>query len=397
MKNKMFSSRELLFLITISFALGIRQLSMTMVLPFISIYSNTLAYNTAILAGVALGIFGLAQAIFQIPFGVLSDKIGNKRVILIGLMQLIVGLFIAFVANNIYVLIFARALQGSGAILAAGYSWVIGNFDSEKRPRAVGILGVIISLGAASAFSLGPLIYSFLPIKLMFLGCGILILLVWFIILFCLKEEELYSEKSVDQIKTGDAIIMLLKNKKFLGFNLAGFFNNYIMSSVFYMIPIYLIDITGINGMWKIFMPAVILAIIYMKKSIVFVERGNGENLIVFAFIVTVIGILFYFNNQSFYFILIGSILFMIGYMSLATTMPSLANELAENSYRGAANGIINSFQYIGSFVGSVVTGFLWGSNRNIALLSLILVCVCGIFAFKKLNLDFKAIEKNRN
>lgn len=390
MKNKVFSRKELLFLITISLALGIRQMAMTMVMPFISTYSNTLSYSNATLAGVALGIFGLAQAIFQIPFGIWSDKIGNKRVILIGLLQVIVGLVIAFLAKSVYMLILARALQGSGAVLATGYSWLIGSVDNNKRPQALSILGMIVGFAAASAFALGPLINNYLSVRQMFLICAILISLVWIVILIFLKETNDKSSYTIpgNQVKIGDGIKILLKNRKFLGLNLAGFFNNYIMVSVFYIVPIYLEKITGTSGMWKIFLPAVIIAIIFMKKSIIFVEKGYSSNLIVLAFILSAIGILFYFKNQSFYFILIGSILFMTGYMLLATVIPSAANDIAENSYRGAANGIINSFQYVGSFVGSVITGALWSNHKNIAFLLIIAICIMGLFTVKKTKIN---------
>ncbi len=385
MENSMFSRKELLFLITISLALGIRQMAMTMIMPFISIYSKTLTSSNATLAGVALGVFGLTQAIFQIPFGIWSDKIGNKRMILIGLLQVIMGLVIAYLAKSIYILIFARALQGSGAVLATGYSWVTGSVDNKKRPRALSILGMIIGFAAASAFALGPLVNNYLSVRQMFLVCAMLIFVVWIIILFFLKETHEKSSKKMleNPIKIGDGIKVLLKSPKFLGLNLAGFFNNYIMVSVFYIVPIYLEKITGINGMWKIFMPAVIIAIICMKKSIIFIEKGYSSYLIVVAFVITAIGICFYFNNKSFYFILIGSILFMTGYILLATVIPTIANDIAENSYRGAANGIINSFQYIGSFVGSVITGALWNNHKSISLLLIIAICVMGIFTVK--------------
>jgi len=386
LKNKIFSRKELLFLITISLALGIRQMAMTMVMPFISTYSKTLSYSNATLAGVALGMFGLTQAIFQIPFGIWSDKIGNKPVILIGLLQVIIGLVIAALAKSVYMLIFARALQGSGAVLATGYSWLIGSVDNKKRPRALSILGMIVGFAAASAFALGPLINNYLSVRQMFLVCALLISLVWTIILVLLKETHDKSSYIIaeNQVKIGDGIKILLKNRKFLGLNLAGFFNNYIMVSVFYIVPIYLEKITGTSGMWKIFLPAVIIAIIFMKKSIIFVEKGYSSNLIVLAFILSAIGIFFYFKNQSFYFILIGSILFMTGYMLLATVIPSAANDIAENSYRGAANGIINSFQYVGSFVGSVITGALWSNHKSIALFLIIAICIIGMFTVRK-------------
>ncbi|MCB2360625.1 MFS transporter [Clostridium estertheticum] len=396
MKNKIFTRNELLFLITISLALGIRQMAMTIVMPFISTYSRTLSYSNATLAGVALGIFGLTQAIFQIPFGIWSDKIGNKRVILIGLLQVIIGLVIAFLGKSIYMLIFARALQGSGAILASGYSWLICSVDNKKRPRALSILGMIVGFFAASAFALGPLINNYISVRQMFLVCALLISLVWIIILFFLKETNDESSCAIpqNQNKIGEGIKVLLRNKKFLGLNLAGFLNNYIMVSVFYIVPIYLEKITGASGMWKIFMPAVIIAIIFMKKSIIFLEKGSSSNLIMLAFILSAMGILFYFKNQSFYFILIGSILFMTGYILLATVIPSAANDIAENSYRGMANGIINSFQYIGSFVGSVITGLLWSNHKNIALFLIIAICIMGLFTVKKTNRgSFKKIN----
>ncbi len=213
MKNKVFSRKELLFLITISLALGIRQMAMTMVMPFISTYSKTLTYSNATLAGVALGMFGLMQAVFQIPFGIWSDKIGNKPVILIGLLQVIVGLFIAFLSKSIYMLIFARALQGSGAVLATGYSWISSSVDNKKRPRALSILGIIIGFAAASAFAIGPLINNYLSVRQMFLVCAILILLVWLIILVFLKEDHnKNSHKTIEnKVKIKDGVKILLK------------------------------------------------------------------------------------------------------------------------------------------------------------------------------------------
>ena len=386
MKNNVFSRKELLFLITISLALGIRQMAMTLVMPFISTYSNTLSHGNATLAGVALGIFGLTQAVFQIPFGIWSDKIGNKRVLLIGIMQVIVGLVVAFFAKSIYMLIFARALQGSGAVIATGYSWVTGSVDNKKRPKALSILGMIIGFAAAASFALGPLVHRYLSVRQMFLVCAVLIFVVWITILIFLKETHDSNNYGIpeNQVSIGDGIKILLKNRTFLGLNLAGFFNNYIMVSVFYIVPIYLEKITGINGMWKIFMPAVIIAIICMRKSIKFVEKGYSSRLIVIAFIISAVGICFYFNKESFYFILIGSILFMTGYILLATVIPSVANDIAENSYRGAANGIINSFQYIGSFAGAVITGVLWSNHENIALILIIVISIMGVFTVKK-------------
>lgn len=123
MKNKL-SSREFNFVLILAIALGVRQLSMSIIVPFVSTYTQSLVYGTLALGGVALGIFSLSQGIFQIPFGNLADKIGSKKVILIGLGLLILGLLLACISNNAYIYLLSRALQGSGAITSAAYAWV---------------------------------------------------------------------------------------------------------------------------------------------------------------------------------------------------------------------------------------------------------------------------------
>ena len=374
MKEKLFSKKELLFITTLSFALGIRQMAMTLIMPFISTYSKSLTYSSPLLAGVALGAFGLSQAIFQIPFGIWSDKVGNKPVMLCGLMQVIIGLIIGFFSKNIYMLIFSRALQGSGAVIAVGYSWISSSVGEKVRTKALSIVGMIIGFAATISFVLGPLLHNILSVKQMFLVCALLILSVWAIILFSLKEDKNKIKKSEKdkEMNIVSVIKELLQNRIFLILNLAAFLNNYIMASVFYGIPQYLDKITGINGMWKVFAPAVIIAIIFMRKTIKFVEKGFGSQLIIISFIITAIGIIFYFNKNSFLFILVGTILFMTGYICLSTVIPSLANDIAENRYRGTTNGLLNSFQYIGSFVGAVITGALWNNQENIVLILLI-------------------------
>lgn len=399
MKKNVFSKKELMFICTLGFALGMRQMAMTMVMPFISVYSKTLTYSTPVLAGIALGVFGLMQAFFQIPFGVLSDKFGNKKVILIGLMQVIIGLLLAYFAKNIYLLIIARALQGSGAIIAVGYSWISSNVYYDRRTRAISIVGIILGFAATASFALGPIIHKYVSVNNMFLYCALLILLSWIIILVFLKEKESYKEKFYDEkesnykrecfennIDTKEVFHILLRNNVFVKLNIAGFFNNFIMAAIFFAIPQYLENITGIDGMWKIFMPSVLIAIAFMAWSVRFSEKGYGIKLIIISFAITALGMIFYFNKSSFTFILVGTILFMTGYICICTLVPSLANEIAEESYRGTANGIVNSFQYIGSFVGSVIMAALWVNYEKIALILLIIVCILGIIMLKCCN-----------
>lgn len=162
--------------VMLSLAIGLRQMSMTIVMPFISTYCKTLEGYTPLMAGLALGIFGLTQAIFQIPFGILSDRYGNKKMVLIGIAQVVIGLVLAYFAKNIGVLVFARALQGSGAIIGVAYSWTAGIVEERKRTSALSILGGFVSVAAALAFAIGPLLRGIMSVNRMFLICAILLL-----------------------------------------------------------------------------------------------------------------------------------------------------------------------------------------------------------------------------
>lgn len=136
MKKTNFNSKEESFILKISIVVGIVEFTMALMNPFITLYGTGLGKATPQLVGLALGIYGLMQAIFQIPYGYLSDRYGRKPIVAVGLIQMILGLILSFSAKNIYVFIIARALMGSGAILGVAYSWVGDSFSDDKKNKA---------------------------------------------------------------------------------------------------------------------------------------------------------------------------------------------------------------------------------------------------------------------
>lgn len=382
-KKYNYKSFNSIFVGTLGVALGIRQMAMTMVMPFLSTYSNTLKYNTSMLAGIALGIFGLMQALFQIPYGIWSDKKGNKIVMVIGLLQVGIGLVIAYFANNIYWLIFARAMQGSGAIIAVGYSWISSTVtDQKERMKSMSIISTIIGVAAALSFAFGPLIHKFVSVKDMFLYSAIIIFIAWFVIVLFLKDtKNIYNEETME---VKDAIRILSKDKSFIALNIAALINNFIMTAIFFSIPQYLEKITGIDGMWKIFMPTVIVAIIVMRIVVRRLNNSESVNFLISAFVLSASGVLFYLNKDSFISIFIGTLLFMIGYISISTIIPVLGNFILEDEYRGTGNGIINSLQYIGSFLGSSIIAAIWVKSEKCSFIVTFLVGLLGAVIIKK-------------
>ena len=382
-KKYNYKSFNSIFVGTLGVALGIRQMAMTMVMPFLSTYSNTLKYNTSMLAGIALGVFGLMQALFQIPYGIWSDKKGNKIVMVIGLLQVGIGLVIAYFANNIYWLIFARAMQGSGAIIAVGYSWISSTINDQKeRMKSMSIISTIIGVAAALSFAFGPLIHKFVSVKDMFLYSAIIIFIAWFVIVLFLKDtKNIYSEETME---VKDAIRILSKDKSFIALNIAALINNFIMTAIFFSIPQYLEKITGIDGMWKIFMPTVIVAIIVMRIVVRRLNNSESVDFLISAFVLSALGVLFYLNKDSFISIFIGTLLFMIGYISISTIIPVLGNFILEDEYRGTGNGIINSLQYIGSFLGSSIIAAIWVKSEKCSFIVTFLVGLLGALIIKK-------------
>lgn len=189
-----FTAVQVRFLIALGCVVGLQTLSMTMLNSFIDLYGETLKWNTPFLCGLALGIYGLSNAAFQIPYGSLSDRMGRKPVIMAGLALLSIGLFIGFLANNIYFLIISRALQGSGAIQGLAYAWINDGVEDDKKSRAMSIAGVIVAIGGVGAFVGGPLLYNIMSVRYIFLICSVLIFLTLLFIMFFIKEEKVAAD-----------------------------------------------------------------------------------------------------------------------------------------------------------------------------------------------------------
>lgn len=361
--------------VMISLALALRQMSMTIVAPFISTYCKSLAGYTPLLAGLAVGAFGLMQAIFQIPFGMLSDRYGNKRVLLSGLALVIIGFILGFFAQSIWMLILARVLQGSGAVIGVGYSWVAGLTDDQSRTKAMSILGAFVSGAAALAFAVGPLLRGVMSVSWMFLVGAIFLTMNSLYILFFLKDAGDHGKASVPQ---RSEIATLLRNRTFVTMNLLAFLNNFMMMSVFYAAPIYMDQVTGQNGMWEIFVPAIIVAILFMKTTVRWVDKGYVHPVLLVAFAVSFLSILFYFHPSSFLFLLLGTTFFLCGYITIATVAATHVNNVVDDSLRGIGNGIFNSFQYIGNFGGALAMGAVWGNSQKAGWLIAIAAGVVG-------------------
>jgi MFS family permease len=343
--------------VMISFALMMRQLSMSIVAPFLSTYCRTLPGYTPFAAGLTLGIFGLMQAFLQTPFGILSDRYGRKRVLLSGLVLTVAGLVLAWRAQSITMLILARALQGSGAVIGVGYAWAAGLTPETHRTKAMGILSLMVSSGAAAAFILGPLLRNVLAVNQIFLVCAAAIGLNALYIFFFIPDTGTATGNTP---AVGGAAGRLLRNGDFMKICLSAFFNNFMMMSVFFAVPVRLTAILPETDMWIVFIPAIACAFFAMKTAVRITGRGSGRNVLSCAFLISSMGILLFIYKSSLLFLGAGTAVFFGAYASIAAVTASEINRVVPDELRGTGNGMFNALQYLGSFTGAAVTGFIW-------------------------------------
>ena len=170
-------------IIPLSSIVALRFFGLFLVLPVISIYAVNFTNSSTFLIGIAVGCYALTQMIFQVPFGMISDKLGRKTTIIIGLIIFIIGSIICAISSNIYILIFGRLLQGAGAISAVVTAMISDIVKEEQRPKAMAIMGASIALSFAIAMIAGPSISSYFGMGSLFNITAILTIISIFILI----------------------------------------------------------------------------------------------------------------------------------------------------------------------------------------------------------------------
>lgn len=390
MNSASFTKNEIKFLLSIGSALALRQLGLLMVMPFLAVYGRELTHSTPGLIGLALGIYGLSQAIFQIPFGHWSDRLGRKPVMLFGLLILILGFILASLAKDIYLFIFARTLQGSGAIMAVAYAWVGDKIAGQQRNKGMSIISMLVGISATLAFIGGPIIHRWLTVPHLFLLCALLTIFAWLYILLSLENDKKIESSALTAEKTN--FRRYLSDKNLVKITIAGFFNNYILVSQFFIIPLLLESSLGTEGLWKVFAPATIIAVFTMRIGAKYADAGYFPQMSALAFAIITIGGVTYFSANPLL-ITIGVVLFMSGYMCLVTLLPTSVTKLSQKGNRGTVTGFFNTCQFIGSFVGGSLTGLLWGINPIYSISLLLIISTVGAILCRYSNLKESTVQ----
>ena len=343
----------------------LRMLGLFMVLPLFAVYAQELAGASAASIGLALGAYGLTQALLQVPLGWLSDRIGRKPVIVAGLCLLICGSLVAAVAESLVGLAFGRLLQGSGAIASATMALAADYTRVEQRTKAAAIIGASIGISFALALVVGPLLASWNGLSGVFEVTAAMGALGLLVVVFWLPTTPELSDGGrahlADRKRLGEALW-----GRGLGILYASIFClHLLLMAAFTAIPSIMSEQVGLPAERHAWMYLATLVVALPGVALLIRHRGAQDPRPVMGvtIVLAVTGLFVALAADALSLLGLGLVLFFIGFTALETLLPALVSIFAPVSLRGTAMGIFSSAQFFGVFSGGILGGaaLQWG------------------------------------
>jgi len=340
---------------------GLRMLGMFIILPVFALYAETLPGGSdRTLVGIALGAYGLTQALLQIPFGWASDRFGRKPTIVVGLLLFALGSFIAAWAPSIGWTIVGRSVQGAGAISAAVIALTADLTRHEVRTRAMAVIGMTIGATFALSLILGPVLKAWIGVPGIFALTGLLALGAIVVLKRRVPDPD---PAHVHPREPGLAAFgKVLANGQLLRLNYGIFALHALLMALFVQVPFALRD-AGLpaEAHWKIYLPVMVASVLLMMPALRAADRpAHGKAVFVGAVLVLGIGqAILALSGTSLAALAVGLVVFFAAFNLLEASLPSLVSKFAPPAQKGTATGVYSSVQFLGTFVGAAAGGLL--------------------------------------
>ncbi|AAC07232.1 MFS transporter [Aquifex aeolicus] len=341
----------------ITFVVVARFLGLFLLLPVLAPYVKNLPGSTPLLTGLAVGIYGLTQALLQIPFGYLSDKYSRKGVISFGLLVYALGSFLGGIAQNIWMMLFARFLQGAGAISSAAIALAADLIREEVRTVTFAHIGAAIGMSFAFSIVAAPFLAGHFGVPFIFFLTGGLSLLALLYLWIFIKEPQRHEKEIEPFLKL---LPQILRDKNQMAVDLSIGILHLFLVSIFTVIPVELIERFNFPKPehWKIYLPVIIISLAIMVPAIIAAERKGKMKPVFLAGIAFVaLGFASHLILQDFWGAVLLLLFFFIGFHLMEPILPSMLTKFAGPERRGIAVGVYNTVQFSGAFIG----GFLGG------------------------------------
>ena len=348
----------------------IRMFGLFALLPVLSLYAIELENATPLLVGLAVGAYGLTQAGFQVPLGVLSDRIGRLPVILIGLSIFAVGSVVAAMSDSIYGIITGRLLQGAGAISATLSALISDATRKEVRTRSMAVFGIGIGLSFMIAMVAGPLLAAKFGVRSLFWIAAALAVVAGLLLKLL---------PAIPKSKKNDGWNLLpALRPDLLRIDFYVFLLHTIMTATFVALPFLLTRRLGLalTDHWKMYIGALLASLLITVPLIMKDHRQGQGRLIGIAVSLILLGQLalsfFSFSVEP---VFVGLIIYFAGFNFLEAALPARLSVLADEELRGASLGVFSSAQFLGAFVGGLVGGRFLGQGGSGDILNVFFAC----------------------
>ena len=381
------SPLELRAAISLSSIFGLRMLGMFVILPVFAIYAEGLPGGDSLtLVGVAIGVYGLTQAILQIPFGWWSDRYGRKPVIYVGLAIFAAGSFIAALGVHIYVIILGRLLQGAGAIAAPVMAMTADLTRDEHRAKAMAMIGSTIGATFAASLVLSPWLNRVIGVPGIFAMTGVLALAAMLVV-YAVVPHPFEETHPVPRQSGMRQFAEVLKNAQLARLNYGIFVLHTVLMALFIAMPLEL-RAAGlpVDRHWQVYLPVLAGSFLLMLPAIFASGRPERLRRIFIGSVAVLLA------NQAMMPSLMGGIwqiaffllVFFTAFNVLEASLPALVSRLAPAGAKGTAIGVFTSIQFLGIFVGAALGGLLYGrwGTAGIVILDVVLVTVWFLAAF---------------
>lgn len=341
---------------------GLRMLGLFIVLPIFAIYAQHLPGGEShVLVGIALGAYGLTQAILQIPAGWISDRYGRKPVIYASLFLFAAGSFIAADAGNIYWIIAGRIVQGTGALNAAVMALTADLTREEVRTKAMAMIGITIGVAFPISMVLSPMLNNLLGVPGIFAVTGALALLATGVVKFLIPDPAItrfHSDTEVSRGHFGE----VLANRDLLRLDFGIFSLHAILMSVFMQVPFVMQkDGLDVSHHWYIYLPVMLVAFVLMVPPIIIAEKKAKmkQVFMLSIFLAMCAQALLMFGQGSLWGVSVALLVFFTSFNVLEATLPSMISKIAPLASKGTAMGVYSSVQFLGAFFGASAGGML--------------------------------------
>lgn len=371
-----YSSLERRAVFSLAGLFSLRMIGLFMILPVFSVYGSGLSGATPFLIGVAVGAYGLAQLMLQIPFGLLADRYDRRNLILIGLALFVAGGMVAALSSSIWGVIAGRFLQGSGAISAVVMALMSDTVREENRTKAMATVGMSIGVSFAIAFVLGPLLAHAAGLSGLFAATAVMGAVAMFIAIRFVPR----AAQPQRQLPLNYRVHLsgLLRHVELGRLNFGIFTLHLVMTACFVALPPMLVHagLPVAQHGW-LYLPVMLLAFVALIPAVIVAERQRRmKEVFLFAIMVLILSMIALSQTKGLTALIAAVCLFFFAFNLLEALLPSLVSKVSPAGSKGTAMGVYSSSQFLGAFLGGMLGGLSESLPAGISVFWLLAVLV---------------------